>query len=96
MRGLRVMAIVSQGCRPIGEPLTVTRAESNVIYSLGARPAYEALESAFEGLSDGEKAGAKGNLFAGIAGTEDVEDFKPGHFLIRNILGADPNPAPSR
>ena len=91
VRGLRVMSIVSQGCRPIGEPLTVTRAESNVIYSLGARPAYEALESAFEGLSDGEKAGAKGNLFAGLAGTEYVEDFKPGHFLIRNILGADPN-----
>jgi small ligand-binding sensory domain FIST len=89
--GLRVLPIVSQGCRPIGEPLTVTRAESNVVYSLGARPAYEALESAFEGLSEGEKAGAKGNLFAGLAGTEYVEDFKPGHFLIRNILGADPN-----
>ncbi|MFZ0711301.1 MAG: FIST N-terminal domain-containing protein [Terrimicrobiaceae bacterium] len=91
VRGVRVMPIVSQGCRPIGEPLTVTRAESNVVYSLGARPAYEALESAFEGLSEGEKAGAKGNLFAGLAGTEYVEDFKPGDFLIRNILGADPN-----
>ncbi len=89
--GLRLMSIVSQGCRPIGEPLTVTRAESNVVYSLGARPAYEALESAFEGLTEGEKAGAKGNLFAGLAGTEYVEDFKPGDFLIRNILGADPN-----
>jgi small ligand-binding sensory domain FIST len=89
--GMRVMPVVSQGCRPIGEPLTVTRAESNVVYSLGARPAYEALESAFEGLSEGEKAEAKGNLFAGLAGTEYVEDFKPGDFLIRNILGADPN-----
>jgi small ligand-binding sensory domain FIST len=89
--GMRVMAVVSQGCRPIGEPLTVTRAESNVVYSLGARPAYEALESAFEGLSEGEKAGAKGNLFAGLAGTEYVDEFKPGDFLIRNILGADPN-----
>jgi len=89
--GLRIMPVVSQGCRPIGEPLTVTRADSNVVYSLGARPAYEALESAFEGLSDGEKATAKGNLFAGLAGTEYVEDFKPGDFLIRNILGADPS-----
>ena len=89
--GMRVMSVVSQGCRPIGEPLTVTRAESNVVYSLGARPAYEALESAFEGLTEGEKAGAKGNLFAGLAGTEYVEEFKPGDFLIRNILGADPN-----
>jgi len=88
---LRVVPVVSQGCRPIGEPLTVTKAESNVVYSLGSQPAYEALESAFEALTDGEKATAKGNLFAGLAGTEYVEDFKPGDFLIRNILGADPD-----
>lgn len=91
VRGMKLMPVVSQGCRPIGEPLTVTKAESNVVYSLGAHPAYEALESAFEGLSDSEKATAKGNLFAGLAGTEYVEDFKPGDFLIRDILGADPN-----
>lgn len=91
VEGLKVLPVVSQGCRPIGEPLTVTKADSNVVYSLGARPAYEALETAFETLSDGEKATAKGNLFAGLAGTEYVEEFKPGDFLIRNILGADPN-----
>lgn len=91
VKGMKLMPVVSQGCRPIGEPLTVTKAESNVVYSLGAHPAYEALESAFEGLSDSEKATAKGNLFAGLAGTEYVEDFKPGDFLIRDILGADPN-----
>jgi len=91
VKGLRVLPLVSQGCRPIGEPLTVTKAENNIVYALGSHPAYEALESAFEGLTDGEKASAKGNLFAGLAGTEYVEDFKPGDFLIRNILGADPN-----
>ena len=88
---LGVIPLVSQGCRPIGEPLTVTKAENNIVYALGAKPAYEALETAFEQLTDGEKASAKGNLFAGLAGTEYVEDFKPGDFLIRNILGADPS-----
>lgn len=91
VNGLRVVPLVSQGCRPIGEPLTVTKAENNIVYALGSHPAYEALESAFEGLTDGEKASARGNLFAGLAGTEYVEDFKPGDFIIRNILGADPN-----
>jgi len=81
---------VSQGCRPIGEPLTVTRAEDNVVYSLGAQPAYQVLESAFQTLSDNEKSTAKGNLLAGLASSEYVEDFKTGDFLIRNILGADP------
>jgi small ligand-binding sensory domain FIST len=85
-----IVPLVSQGCRPIGEPLTVTRAEHNIVYSLGGQPAYQALESAFETLSDSEKSFAKGNLFAGLAGTEYIEDFKPGDFLIRNIIGADP------
>src|SRR5258707_11182818 len=29
--------LVSQGCRPVGDPYTVTRAEANVIYELGGR-----------------------------------------------------------
>src|SRR5690606_7214060 len=35
--------VVSQGCRPIGEPFIVTRSERNVIYELGGRPALERL-----------------------------------------------------
>jgi len=86
-----MLPLVTQGCRPIGEPLPVTKAEANVIYTLGSRPAYEALEAAFAGLADAEKEVAQGNLFAGLAGNEYVEDFKAGDFLVRNIIGADPN-----
>lgn len=85
-----ILPLVSQGCRPIGEPLTVTRAENNIVYALGGQPAYEVLETAFATLSDSEKSVAKGNLFAGLAGTEYLEEFKPGDFLIRTIIGADP------
>ncbi len=88
---LRLMPAVSQGCKPIGEPLPVTKAEDNIIFSLGSRPAYQALESAFQSLSETERSHAQGNLFAGIASTEYVENFRPGHFLIRNIIGADPD-----
>lgn len=88
---LRLVPAVSQGCKPIGEPLPVTKAEDNIIFSLGSRPAYQALESAFQSLSETERSHAQGNLFAGIASTEYVEDFRPGHFLIRNIIGADPD-----
>jgi small ligand-binding sensory domain FIST len=82
---------VSQGCRPIGEPLTVTRADHNIVYALGSQSAYRVLETAFEALSDNEKSNARGNLFAGLAGTEYLEDFGSGDFLIKNILGADPD-----
>lgn len=88
---LKLLPAVSQGCKPIGEPLPVTKAEDNIIFALGSRPAYQALETAFQSLTENERSHAQGNLFAGIASTEYVEDFRPGHFLIRNIIGADPD-----
>src|SRR5258708_24466207 len=33
-----VHPLVSQGCRPVGDPYTTTRAEGNVIHELGGRP----------------------------------------------------------
>lgn len=82
---------LSQGCRPIGEPFTVTRADNNVIYALGGQPAYRALERAFETLSDDEKSNARGNLFAGLAGSEYIHEFNSGDFLVKSIIGADPD-----
>lgn len=89
--GLRIRTILSQGCRPIGEPLMVTSAEDNIIYALGTKPAYQVLEKAFESLSDEEKSIARGNILAGFAANEYLEEFSNGDFEIRNILGADPN-----
>jgi small ligand-binding sensory domain FIST len=87
--GVKLHTLVSQGCRPIGEALPVTGVEHNVIQSLGSRPAYKILDEAYQGLSDREKEHARGNLFAGLAVREDLDEFHRGDFLIRNILGAD-------
>jgi small ligand-binding sensory domain FIST len=87
--GVKIHTLVSQGCRPIGEALPVTGVEENIIQSLGSRPAWRILDDAFQSLTLDEKAGAKGNLFAGLAMTEYREEFHRGDFLIRNILGAD-------
>lgn len=89
--GVRVTAVVSQGCTPIGEPLLITGADNNVILSLGSKPAYEALSEAFASLPDSVKERAQGNLFAGLATSEYLDDFKRGDFLIRNIIGANPD-----
>jgi small ligand-binding sensory domain FIST len=90
VKGGKVRPIVSQGCKPVGEPFTITHAEENLVYSLGSRPAYQVLSETFNGLSDEEKERARGNLFAGIAASEYVADLKRGDFLVRNLLGADP------
>ena len=88
---IAVHAVVSQGCKPIGEPLTVTQAERNVLLKLGSRPAYDVLSDVYKDLSDAEREQAKGHLFAGIAVSEYLEEYKRGDFLVRNIIGADPN-----
>ena len=86
-----VHTVVSQGCKPIGEPYTITSVDQNVLYTLGSQPAYKILDGAFQGLSEEEKEHARGHLFAGLAMSEYVEEFKRGDFLVRSILGADPN-----
>ncbi len=88
--GVRVQALVSQGCRPIGEPMTITGADQNFVISLGNRPAYEVLQKTFEALPNADKVAAQGNIFAGLATSEYVDEFKTGDFLVRNLLGADP------
>lgn len=88
--GVRVRTLVSQGCRPVGQPLPITGAEQNFVLSLGSRPAYQVLEETFGALPESDKALARGNLFVGLAMSEYIEEFKTGDFLVRNLLGADP------
>lgn len=84
-------SVISQGCTPIGETWTITRAEHNVIHEIGNRPAYEVLVETFEALSDTDKEKTRGNLFVGMVINEYLEEFQRGDFLIRNLIGADPN-----
>ncbi len=91
LRGRNLSTIVSQGCKPVGEPFTITRAEENLVFEMGSRPAYQVLSETFNALSADEKERARGNLFAGLAASEYVADLKRGDFLVRNLLGADPD-----
>ena len=89
-QGLIVLPLVSQGCRPIGNPSPITKAEENLILEIGNFPAYQALEAAFLSIPAEQRVSVRNNLFLGLAVSEYIEDFKQGDFLIRNILGADP------
>ena len=88
--GVRLGGVVSQGCRPIGEPYIVTRVNQNMLVTIGQRSAYEVLEEAFDSLELADQFGAKGNIFAGLAISEYKDEFRRGDFLVRNILGGDP------
>lgn len=88
--GARVRPVVSQGCRPIGRPLVVTRAESNMLIELGGRPALERLREVYGDLSDADRALVRDSLHVGRAATEYRDTFGRGDFLVRNVVGADP------
>ena len=89
--GVRMAGVISQGCRPIGEPYTITSVDRNVLLGIGSRRAYEVLEETFNTLEEDEKEEAQGNILAGLAMSEYRDEFASGDFLIRNILGGDPD-----
>ncbi len=89
--GVEVTTVVSQGCRPVGTPLVVTRAEQNIVYELGGRPAVERLQEVAAALSDADRDLLASMVQIGRVIDERKLDFVPGDFLVRNVIGADPN-----
>ena len=87
---IRLASVTSQGCTPIGEASTITKAERNLIYQIGNRPAYQVLAETFNALSSDEQRKTRGNLFVGLVINEYLEEFHRGDFLIRNLVGGDP------
>jgi small ligand-binding sensory domain FIST len=81
--------VVSQGCRPVGQPMIVTRAEGNLLLELAGQPAIDRLEQAVAAASPEERARLAGGLHVGIAVDEHRMTFGPGDFLVRNVVGAD-------
>ena len=83
--------VVSQGCRPIGRPFTVTRSERNFLLELAGRPALQQLTELLGELDDDDRRLAAQGLHCGIVVNESKLDFDRGDFLIRGVLGADRN-----
>jgi len=87
---VRLDTVVSQGCRPIGRPYVVTRAERNVIHELGGKPALLQLKELFDQLPTREQILVQRHLHVGRVVSEYREKFEQGDFLIRNVIGIDP------
>jgi len=83
--------VISQGCTPIGEAWTLTRVEQNLIRHIGNRPAYTVLSETVSKLSQEDQRKVAGNLFIGLVVNEYLDEFHRGDFLVRNLLGGDPN-----
>jgi small ligand-binding sensory domain FIST len=89
--GVAIRSVVSQGCRPIGKPFVITRADRNVIEELGGKPALSQLQEVFDALSPADKRLVQQGLHVGRVVNEYKERFERGDFLIRNVLGVEPD-----
>lgn len=89
--GAAVRSLVAQGCRPVGDPYTVTRADGNLVFELGGRPPLARLRemAATLPVRDTELLAAGPHL--GLVIDEyQSEEARQGDFLVRGIVGADP------
>lgn len=84
-----VDTVVAQGCRPIGRPMRITRAEKHLLFMLDGEPALRAVQRLYDGLPPHDQALVQGNLFLGIAMDPLLEVPRPGDFLVRNVMGGD-------
>lgn len=89
--GLDVAAVVSQGCRPVGDPFVITKAEGNIVYELAGKPALERLQDVARGLDEGDRQLLAQGVHFGRVIDESQTTFGAGDFLIRNVLGGDPS-----
>jgi small ligand-binding sensory domain FIST len=86
---MQLEPMVSQGCRPIGEPLVVTAAKGNVLESLGGQRAIEVLKEITDQLDPSDRSLLKDGLMLGTVIDEYKQRFGRGDFLIRNVMGTN-------
>jgi small ligand-binding sensory domain FIST len=81
--------VVAQGCRPIGQPMFVTRSEKNLIFEIDGRPPLEVLNELAAEASERELLLLQTSLFIGVQMNPERVELGRGDFLVRNVLGTD-------
>ncbi len=90
LEGVDLLPCVSQGAAPIGPEMTITAAEGNIVHELAGRPALVKLREVIDGLEEQERDMISHGLLLGIVTGEPKPDYERGDFLVRGLLGADP------
>ncbi len=83
--------VLAQGCKPIGDPLFVTACDGNLISELDGRRPKELLTALFSQLDEADRTGFGDSLCIGLALPGPRQSVGAGDFLIRNVLGLDPD-----
>ena len=89
--GVEFLPCVSQGAAPVGPELTITAGEGHVISELAGKPALEKLREVVMGLPPEETALLETGLLLGVVVDPNKPDYVQGDFLVRGVVGADPD-----
>ena len=84
-----VRTIVSQGCRPVGQPVVVTECDGNALIGLDGRPALDTVREVLGELPEHERELLSGGLLIGRAIDASKKRLGRGDFVVRNVLGVD-------
>ncbi len=86
---LKARCVVSQGCRPVGKPLIITKSKDNIILELGGKTALTQLQELWRELGPRDQELVQSGLHVGRVISEYKDSFRRGDFLIRNVMGMD-------
>jgi len=81
---------ITQGCQPVTEPLVITKAQGNLILEINNRPAFETFAKVIKGPLLEDLRRALAFVFAGLPSEPQRNSVAPGEYLVRNIVGIDP------
>src|SRR3712207_3314374 len=70
--------------------MQVTGCDGNLLYELDGKRALHAVQELFATLDERDRRLAGTALFVGVLMDEFVEEPRVGDFLIRNLIGVDP------
>ncbi|MDX6668433.1 MAG: hypothetical protein QOK04_1813 [Solirubrobacteraceae bacterium] len=89
--GIDVLPCVSQGAAPVGPELTITASEGHVIQELAGAPALTKLREVVGELPAQDRELVAQGLLVGIVTDPGKPAYERGDFLVRGLLGADPD-----
>lgn len=91
LSNVQIEAVVSQGCRPVGEPLTVTSAVRDRVIELGGEPATARLQELLSRVDATDREMLRGGgLHLGVVVNEARDAYRTGDFLVRGVRGVEP------
>ncbi|MDX6671830.1 MAG: hypothetical protein QOI91_2193 [Solirubrobacteraceae bacterium] len=90
-RGIDLLPCMSQGAAPVGPELTITAADGHLIHELAGMPALEKVKEVVGALGGRERTLVGEGLLVGTVIDGGKPEYGPGDFLVRGLLGADPD-----